>query len=172
MNHSYPSKKISALFLLAVLFSLTLFAQAPTEVWNKRYDNFSAAYDEPYVTAVGTSGNVYVAEPSVTIKDCCTQPYNVAEVYVSVPEGLSVGEIFPNPVVNGYSLTLRSGQALMVKTEIMDMLGRTVQKADYVLREGDNKIEMDVQDIPAGNYVVRVIEGNEVMVKKFVKTSQ
>ena len=93
----------------------------------------------------------------------------MAEVYLSIPEGISVGEVFPNPVVNGYWLMVNSSTERNIGVEMMDMLGRTVRNADYVLKEGDNTITMDVQNITAGSYIVRLTSVDHVIVKKFIK---
>ena len=95
---------------------------------------------------------------------------SIVEVFVAIKGNFQVGEIYPNPVVNSCTLNVNCCTEGNILVEMMDMLGKTVRKADYYLKEGDNKITMDVQGIPAGSYVVRLTAGDRLIMRKVVKT--
>ena len=58
---------------------------------------------------------------------------------------------------------------LIPKVEMTDMIGRTVRNTNYVLKDGDNEINVDASSLSEGSYVLRIVAGNEVFVKKFIR---
>ena len=67
--------------------------------------------------------------------------------------------LFPNPTQNELYITASYPIALVVVT---NLLGQTVYTKDY----NSEQVQVDVSDLPAGIYLVR-INGSEV--RKFVK---
>ena len=94
---------------------------------------------------------------------------SIAEVYLSIPEGISIEEIFPNPVVNSYLLTVNSSEESAAHFEMTDILGKTVRNVDYILKRGNNEISIDASSLAAGSYILKIVSGNETMVRKFIK---
>ena len=94
---------------------------------------------------------------------------SIVEVFIAIEGDFEVGEIYPNPVVSSFRFVVSSYKDEKIRVEMTDMLGRTIRNADYSLKEGDNKINLDASSLASGSYVLRIVAGNEVVVKKFVK---
>lgn len=66
-------------------------------------------------------------------------------------------EVFPNPVSASELLTIRfhSNESVNVSVEIMDGLGRIIDKMDVNLTEGINNFYYEAVDLPSGMYSLK-----------------
>jgi Zn-dependent metalloprotease len=77
--------------------------------------------------------------------------------------------VSPNPVSDGVRLSfgaLRSGDG---RVELYDLTGALHQIRHVDFMAGENTLDLDLQNIPAGNYMLRVIGENAGAVVKIVK---
>jgi len=81
-------------------------------------------------------------------------------------------DIFPNPVRNAESLNIRfhANENIAVGIEIMDGLGRIIDRMDVDLNEGVNTFTYDAANLPAGMYTLK-FEGADWLpqAEKFMK---
>ena len=74
--------------------------------------------------------------------------------------------VYPNPVVN--KLTVKFDQAFTEKSiiQVTDLVGRTILQSSVAAAQ--NKIELDVNRLPAGRYFIRISNGTETFNQSFV----
>jgi hypothetical protein len=77
--------------------------------------------------------------------------------------------IVPNPVTDLARLNIESKEAATVQVSLVSLLGTTLQTREYQLVEGQNQLELNMRDLPAGTYVVRLFAGDSGMAVKVVK---
>jgi hypothetical protein len=63
----------------------------------------------------------------------------------------------PNPTTGAVQLAFALPQAGPVQVIVSDLLGRTVQQSAQNLPEGENRLDLDLNHLPAGTYAVRVL---------------
>jgi uncharacterized protein (TIGR03790 family) len=71
--------------------------------------------------------------------------------------------LYPNPSRGHISIRLASGSAQESKATIIDMQGKVVLQIDH---KGNAPMEIDASDLPAGLYMVRVIQGKMSSARK------
>lgn len=89
----------------------------------------------------------------------------------SVMEGAGSSDlaVFPNPVRD--MARVRVGDALQgqVAVQVLDGIGRVVQRAELNLATGQRTVEIDMAALPAGTYFVSVRNGDRVLHRKVSK---
>ena len=76
----------------------------------------------------------------------------------------------PNPAKDRAVVSTFLAEAGRVDVELVDLLGRPLQQiANGVLPAGEARWTMDLDQVPAGMYFVRVQQGGTVRVAKFTK---
>lgn len=79
-------------------------------------------------------------------------------------------EVWPNPT-NGYAmLNMEIEQAGQYQIQILDLLGKTVQNHTTNLRQGNNRFELSVANLPPAMYQVVVRNGERSSTLKLFKT--
>ncbi len=68
--------------------------------------------------------------------------------------------IAPNPATSFLTVGLRFDEETTTTVEILDLVGRSLQRETHCLREGS--ITFSVADLPKGVFLVRVTEGGKV----------
>ena len=83
---------------------------------------------------------------------------------------LKLSTLMPNPASEFIRVQIKSSQELDVMIQIFDTKGNLVKENNQALFEGINGVEMDISQLPAGMYWVRIPEqqGQDVF-KRFVK---
>jgi PKD repeat protein len=76
---------------------------------------------------------------------------------------------WPNPVNDLFNLMINSSRSGVVELSIIDSQGRTVQQRSYALHSGMNNLELDVEALHSGIYLLRLQHGNASSVVRFVK---
>ncbi|MBP6810069.1 MAG: M4 family metallopeptidase [Saprospiraceae bacterium] len=69
-------------------------------------------------------------------------------------------KISPNPTVDFAQLTLRANDASEAIISVHNLLGETLMTRSVNILEGENQLDIDLQNLPSGNYVVRVAAEN------------
>jgi hypothetical protein len=92
--------------------------------------------------------------------------------YPSFDEGIKTDlTVFPNPVENTGNLGFVLANNETVEVEIYSLSGKLVKRlAKRQLQKGQNQINMDVSDLKAGTYIVKMTAGANSDVTKFVKS--
>ncbi|MFH2142421.1 MAG: T9SS type A sorting domain-containing protein [Bacteroidota bacterium] len=72
--------------------------------------------------------------------------------------------LYPNPAKNNINVKVINHKKWEIKLEIVDMHGRVVQEIEF-----GNNINVDISDLQPGLYFVKIITGNNTILKKFIK---
>ena len=85
--------------------------------------------------------------------------------------GISVREhaVFPTPAFDRLNIAITDGYTGSVTLSVLDGLGRKVSEVSYEKDGPDLRTEITVSDLVPGVYLLRIEEGKEVTVKRFVK---
>ena len=73
--------------------------------------------------------------------------------------------VYPNPADDFVTIAL-DGSTDGADVQISDMLGRVV--GCYRISAGESSISFDVSSLAAGNYLVRIISGDRVVIEKLI----
>jgi len=83
---------------------------------------------------------------------------------------VSIVSVLPIPALNNIDLTFTANSNAPVVFDIVDVIGQTVLEVDKAnVEAGLNNISIDITDLSAGVYFVRMLSGDEVFSKKFIK---
>jgi IgA Peptidase M64/Secretion system C-terminal sorting domain len=74
-------------------------------------------------------------------------------------------EIFPNPTEQSITITLEKVVKGNTNLELIDIQGRAMLQREIT----EEKTNINLQTFPAGTYLLRVLQGEKVLVKKVVK---
>lgn len=74
--------------------------------------------------------------------------------------------MFPNPATDELTLDVQMDAERQVKVHIIDLTGRTISMNAYDLYQEQNRVIMNVSDLPSGIYLVRVENGKTVGTQK------
>ncbi|MFN0013629.1 MAG: M4 family metallopeptidase [Saprospiraceae bacterium] len=75
----------------------------------------------------------------------------------------------PNPTTGNLRLTFVLDQSGTTQISVSDMLGQLVRQSQQDMPEGETPIDLDLHDLPAGTYAVRVVAGGASASVKVVK---
>lgn len=91
----------------------------------------------------------------------------VAIIYNS--NDLIITTVAPNPVHNSALLTVSTGRPAVVDFKVYNMSGSLVKQWRSGMAEGNNIIEMNVSELPAGMYTLFASNSDASTVSRFVK---
>jgi|GEM_PF-3025439 len=77
--------------------------------------------------------------------------------------------VYPNPTTDYIKLSQYLDQEQSVKLIIYGMDGKQYVQHDWQLVEGDNELQLDVNQLPRGMYLLKVISDEGVIHKKIIK---
>ncbi|MFM7662678.1 MAG: T9SS type A sorting domain-containing protein [Bacteroidota bacterium] len=78
--------------------------------------------------------------------------------------------LYPNPTNLSTSISVDFDNSTNVEIEIYTINGTKVKSMDFKnLNSGKNNIDLDVQDLGKGIYVVRLVAGEKIATSKFIK---
>lgn len=84
-------------------------------------------------------------------------------------QNVSSLNIYPNPVSDFMNIEFFAKNNSSVIFEIVDMSGKLVYQNVETASLGENIFKLDLQNLNSGIYALRMIDGNEVNVVKFIK---
>ena len=79
---------------------------------------------------------------------------------------LSVFNVFPNPATNHLTLNFNSGNTDNYTIRLIDIFGRVVYTQNDASALGSNQVQLNVEDIANGMYLVTLQNGNNLLQKK------
>lgn len=77
-------------------------------------------------------------------------------------------EIAPNPGSGLFTLTISSASPALLSVSVMDLVGQSIQSLEWNLTQGLNKRVLDLRDLQAGIYLLRLHQANAVVTRKLV----
>ncbi len=88
---------------------------------------------------------------------------------VNEQPALETTNLWPNPATDQLNLQLHSSRSGRVEVSIINLDGRTLHSSQVALMNGTNRVPLDVNALPAGMYMVRLTDGQNVATMRFVK---
>ena len=84
---------------------------------------------------------------------------------------LQLSAVYPNPVRSVLNVIISSPSVEKIKLIITDLIGRQVMQQSVKTIGGDNNIQVTVNNLAKGSYLVKAVcmNGCETTVQKFVK---
>jgi hypothetical protein len=95
----------------------------------------------------------------------------IAQLPTAVPtqEQLNDIALWPNPVEDMIGLSLSSTMSSNLTMDIIDLNGRVVRSTNEAVAGGRNRFEVNVSDLNAGLYMIRLTNGQQTTTRRFVK---
>ena len=83
----------------------------------------------------------------------------------------NVSEVYPNPVVDAFTLEMESSKATAAQMQVYTFEGNLLLTKQINLAEGENTVSESVAELKKGLYIVKITNEatNEVVVKKMIK---
>ncbi|MEL7222533.1 MAG: choice-of-anchor V domain-containing protein, partial [Bacteroidota bacterium] len=77
--------------------------------------------------------------------------------------------VYPNPVENVLNVRLELAETTMASVRVYNQMGQQLQEYNESLNQGENQLLYDVSDLPTGQYVLEISNGEKVSVRKLSK---
>jgi len=83
----------------------------------------------------------------------------------------NVSEVYPNPVVDAFTLEMQSSKATAAQMQVYTFEGNLLLSKQINLAEGENTVSESVAELKKGLYIVKITNEatNEIVVKKMIK---
>jgi hypothetical protein len=115
-----------------------------------------------YHLRVNTSGTAFRDQNSgITSSETVT--LNAQKI-----SGLDEVTVFPNPASSNLNLNFFITNSNTIQAEVVDMIGKTVMHHSFTAEEGFNSQQVDISSLNNGIYFLRVQQGDQTVVRKFV----
>jgi len=77
--------------------------------------------------------------------------------------------VYPNPAKSEVNFEVTTSEISDMEVTMFDVAGKVVVPsfASTKLESGTNKLTIDLADIPAGSYILRIAVGRKAFIKKF-----
>ena len=109
-------------------------------------------------------------EAVVTVTGSAVLPTSPVNFVLPGTGGLSMGNLYPNPVMARVRTLIGSERDEDATLQVSDQFGRIVETLQHHLYEGTNEVELDLRQLPAGQYRLTVrTETGLQQTKQFVK---
>ncbi len=115
----------------------------------------NVSHEYKYVDADGVSGGIYYRLKQVDYDGL----YEYSEVkYVYASNSNDVMNVYPNPAENSVTLEFNSYQGKAKSISFMNSLGQVLLEKQIDVVNGANKVEVDINSLPKGNYFILLKE--------------
>ena len=110
----------------------------------------------------GTVSTAYSTAFKITKKTNCKSPDgNLTDSDIATDKGIKIMKAYPNPTSGFISLNIENVIARdeangAVQIDILDLMGRVVQRTQQKLDEGYNILSLDMSNLSSGLYLVRI----------------
>jgi hypothetical protein len=75
--------------------------------------------------------------------------------------------VYPNPASNNIELNINANSN-NVKVELYNLLGVKCYSMDYATSIGENSVNINVSELPAGQYLIKIYDGNKISTNKLM----
>ena len=123
--------------------------------------SYSGASDQSVCRDPDFTGE-FVGHLSVSTNSVAFSPGQLNSQPLSTPASeMNIFNLYPNPTSSGF-VTIKSNQMGAVQAQVFDLLGKEVLKTSV------NNERMDVSNLNAGVYVVKLLQNNNTTTKKLI----
>lgn len=71
--------------------------------------------------------------------------------------------VYPNPFNERFSIRYENPITVRTHIQLYDVFGRLIESVNNINFQTSTIFEMNISDLPAGNYLLKVIDGNKIM---------
>ena len=155
---------------------------AVSYVWDFGDGNGS---EEPLTAHQYEEGGVYEASLTITTANGCESTYsatidldeaeftgNPQYSLVNNTEDILQGEsmtVQPNPATTNVQLTFETAQAGDYTIQLMSTNGQVMQRLQGQALEGENQENLDLEQLPAGLYIIQLQQESSTQIKRVIK---
>lgn len=165
---------VGVLFLLCFSFTFSELQAQDMNVVKKDGSQISFKIDD-IAKLKFNSGNIIIEG-----KTGSNDTYSLTDIklitfrqYVSVPysplNNSNIKSIYPNPTESSIIVQHISSGKIETNVEIINMMGELIIRRNFISDSGTSDVKVDVSSIPAGVYMCRIIEGDSISSKLFIK---
>jgi len=149
--------------------SITLTAgQSASEIPGS-FNILTSDLDEGQVVGLSVVKYTFINTANASDSVQVTIKYNGTTVSVKeVAKTLSSFEIFPNPAKETASIRINSPKSVESTLSLFNSLGESVYQKVIAITEGKNKIDLNVENLPAGVYFASIKTGDSTISKKLI----
>ncbi len=124
-----------------------------------------------YGTAVsGSHRNLFVNATIWLATPATAAIASVIDREMEVQKRATLGmDLYPNPASDRINVRFASDEGTSVGIELFDGTGRSLNQRRVTAAEGVNSVPIDVFTLPEGLYMVRVSNGAETLVERFIR---
>jgi hypothetical protein len=149
------------------------FTTATGYVKQETWDYYSNLTEWPFAKSFPlfsiVTATVAVTSPTSVVQTSTLVMLNRDYKLVGISETINESQglsVYPNPADLNLNIELNNKGSDMISFEIMNSLGQVIRKENLGTQKGNVKYNVNVQDIPAGIYFVKVASGENVSIKK------
>ncbi|MEZ0484537.1 glycoside hydrolase family 9 protein [Fibrella aquatica] len=139
-------------------------AQKSYRDWNTVWPDASWSVTEPaiyYQSAYVKALSRLVDSPSNYVL-----PTNPVVVITAAEPDNGLFSLFPNPTNSNLTVLFTADQPAACVFIITDLLGRSINQVRYVSVAGENRVQLPVEQLAAGTYLIRCQMGQQEVVRK------
>ena len=131
---------------------------------------YTYLWDDPNMQTTETATELTPGDYTVVVTDAngCTASGTVTVISTGVGhiEGLTELLLLPNPTSGQFSVQIKLRATEEVRVSIMDVTGQIIEESEKVMSDG--RFEFNLNNMPAGIYMVRVSVNDDVLTRRLV----
>ena len=104
----------------------------------------------------GTASFAYSTTFKVSKMPGCSPDVSVDDTDMAKESGIKIMSAYPNPTSGFISLNIENHTEGAAQIDILDLMGRVVQRSKLNLDEGYNILSLDMSNLSSGLYLVRI----------------
>ncbi|MEO1263830.1 MAG: T9SS type A sorting domain-containing protein [Bacteroidota bacterium] len=129
--------------------------------------NLSITNGETITVTAGTVFTDEIPETRAFSWNDTSGPNSLEEINGTLP--FEINNFGPNPVDNNFRINIASEINGQVEMEIINHLGQIINRQTSTMFSGTNELEVSMENMPSGNYFIKLIFENNYGVFKVVK---
>ena len=108
------------------------------------------------------------AQSDLFADNAVSAPTNIAALYKS-NDKITISEFMPNQANNSSLVSVKCTDPLNVQVKVFNMDGNLAKQQSYTLEKGVNELNVNMNDLSAGMYMVQFYSKEGSAVRRFVK---
>ncbi len=113
----------------------------------------------------GVDGNSGIISSSTTFCSC-TNVCSIVGVAEYEQSSALIKNIYPNPATDNLTILFENMKEENIIIELRNILGQIVYVEDYDATIGSNTVQLKIDNLSQGTYIINVIDSNKIQIKK------